>query len=258
MRTGISRLEGGLRSRTGRVNLIPCIVAGYPDKAASIELGRRLASAGAAAIEIEIPFSDPLADGPTIQRASHVALSAGMTVAGALEVAAAIAQEGVPVVVMSYFNPLLAYGGEQFGRDAAACGVAGVLVVDLPTHEAGPTAGYFRSAGLDTIFLIAPTSTRERISSICAASSGFIYCVTLTGVTGARGTLPEGVNDLLARAREQTDLPLAAGFGISKPDHIRALSGSADAAIVSSALIQEIDQGRDPVRLLADLVAACP
>jgi tryptophan synthase alpha chain len=180
-----------------------------------------------------------------------------MTLAGALQVAADVAREGVPVVMMTYVNPVLAYDARRFAADASTAGVAGVIVPDLPVEESVPTAGWFRAAGLDTIFLVAPTSTDARIAAACQASSGFVYCVTLTGVTGTRTELAAGLGELTSRVRRHTDLPVAAGFGISRPEHLDQLRGRADAAVIGSALMEEVHQGRDPVTLFETLVAAC-
>ncbi len=252
----VSRLEAAVRADRG-VRVIPYLMAGYPSLEGSIELGRRYAAAGAAAIEVGIPFSDPLADGPTIQRAGKVALDAGTTVGGALQVAERVAREGVPVVLMTYVNPILAYDARRFASAAAGAGASGVIIPDLPVEEAAPVAGWMRSAGLDTIFLVAPTSPPERVARICGLCSGFVYCVTLTGVTGARRELDRDLDDLLARVRGCTSLPVAAGFGISRPEHVRQLEGRADAAVVASALLQEVHEGRDPIPLLESLLAAC-
>lgn len=256
MATRVKPLAESVRA-TGDLKLIPYLMAGYPDRQASIEIGRRFAAGGAAAIEIGIPHSDPLADGPTIQRAGQVALAGGITAGGALEVAAAVAETGVPVVVMTYVNPILAYDARRFAADAAGAGVSGVIVPDLPAEESIPVTGWLQAAGLETIFMVAPTSTEARMAAACHASSGFVYCVTLTGVTGARAELPSGLEELLTRVRGHTSLPVAAGFGISRPDHIRRLRGAADAAVVGGALMEEIHQGRDPAALFGELAAAC-
>src|SRR5437660_9039024 len=165
------------------------MMAGHPTAKRSIEVGKRLAGSGIAALEIGIPHSDPLADGPVIQRAGQVALEHGMTVSGALDVAKAIAAEGVPVVLMTYINPVLSYDPRKFAAESAQAGVAGVIVPDLPIEEAEPVAGWLRAASLDTVFMVAPTTPPDRIATICANSSGFVYCVTVTGVTGARKDL---------------------------------------------------------------------
>jgi tryptophan synthase alpha chain len=240
----------------GDVKLIPYLMAGYPDRARSVALGRMYARSGAAAIEVGIPFSDPLADGPVVQRAGQVALDGGMTVAGALGVAAEVAAEGVPVVLMTYVNPLLAYDPRRFAADAAKAGARGVILVDLPVEESASIVEWLRSAGLDTVFLVAPTSPGPRLELAAGAASGFIYCVTVTGVTGIRHDLDPRLEDLLRRVRAVTPLPIAAGFGISRPAHIRALRGQADAAVVASALLNEVHEGRDPQGLLEQLVGA--
>ena len=233
-------------------------MAGHPDRNRSIEIGRRLAASGAAAIELGIPYSDPLADGPVIQRAGQRALEAGATVGGCLEIAGAIAREGAaPPVLMTYVNPILAYGASRFAQDAASSGVAGVIVPDLPVDESDSIAAFFRAAGLSTVFMVAPTSSEERLAASCRASSGFVYCVTITGITGVRGVLPSGLPELFSRVRKHTSLPIAAGFGISKPDHLAQLRGKVDAAVVGSAIVAEIDAGRDPMPLVDALVAAC-
>ncbi len=252
----VSRLEERVRA-AGDVKLIPYLMAGYPDRDRSIAQGLAYARAGAAAIEVGIPFSDPLADGPAVQRAGQTALERGMTVRGALQVARAVAEGGAPVALMTYVNPILAYDERRFAADAAAAGVAGVIVPDLPVEEAEPLAGWLRAAGLDVVFLVAPTSPDSRIASIVERSSGFVYCVTVKGVTGARTELAGGLEQLLARVRSCTDLPVAAGFGISRPDHMRALRGHADAAVVASALLDRVQRGEDPVALVEELLAAC-
>jgi tryptophan synthase alpha chain len=198
-----SRLEGALRG-DGVLKLVAYMMAGHPNRMRSIEVGKRLAGSGIAALEIGIPHSDPLADGPVIQRAGQTALEHGMTVEGALEVAAEVASEGVPVVLMTYINPILAHDPRRFAAEAAQAGVAGVIVPDLPVEESEPVAGWLRSASLDTIFMVAPTTTGDRIESICEHSSGFVYCVTVTGITGARKELPAGMKELFGEVRRHT------------------------------------------------------
>ena len=251
-----TRLESAMRA-DGDLKLVVYMMAGHPTMKRSIEVGKRLAASGIAALEIGIPHSDPLADGPVIQRAGQTALEHGMTVSGALEVAAAIAAEDVPVVLMTYINPVLSHDPRRFAAEAAQAGVAGVIVPDLPVEESEPVAGWLRSASLDTIFMVSPTTSKERMEAICAHSSGFVYCVTVTGITGARKDLPEGMKELFADVRKETTLPLAAGFGISRPEHMKALRGNADAAVVGSAIVSEIDRGGDPVALVKELLKAC-
>jgi tryptophan synthase alpha chain len=246
-----------LRLSDGRLGVIPYLMAGHPDRDRSLAAARSLAALPVAALELGIPFSDPLADGPVIQRAGQAALEAGTTVASCLELAAEVAGK-VPVVFMTYVNPILSYGPERFAADAAAAGVAGAILPDLPPEEAGSVAEALRAKGLATVFLVAPTSSEERIRLICEASSGFVYCVTLTGITGARAELPEGVGELLGRVKARTSLPVVAGFGISRPEHLVALAGHADAAAVGSAVVNEVAEGRDPARLVGELLKSCP
>ena len=251
-----TRLDTALKAR-GDLKLVAYLMAGHPTKKRSIEVGKKLASSGVAAIEVGIPHSDPLADGPVIQHAGQVALEHGMTVAGSLEVAGAIAAEGVPVVLMTYINPVLSHDPRRFAAEAAQAGVAGVIVPDLPIEEAEPVAGWLRAASLDTIFMVAPTTPPDRIAVICSHSSGFVYCVTVTGITGARRDLPPGMPELFGEVRKHTQLPVVAGFGISRPEHMRSLRGAVDAAAVGSAIVDEIDRAGDGVALVRELLKAC-
>jgi len=232
-------------------------MAGHPNRKRSTEMAKRLAASGVAALEIGIPHSDPLADGPVIQKAGQAALDHGMTMEACLELAGAVAGEGVPIVLMSYINPILAHDPRRFAAEAAQAGVAGVIVPDMPVEESEPVAGWLRAAALDTIFMVAPTTTEPRMDTVCEHSSGFVYCVTLTGITGARAELPTGLKELVANVRKHTQLPIAAGFGISRPEHMKALRGVADAAVVGSAVVAEIDAGRDPSTLVKTLLKAC-
>ena len=249
-------LEAALKA-DGDLKLIAYMMGGHPNRKKSVEVGKRLAASGIAALEIGIPHSDPLADGPVIQHAGQVALEHGMTVEGCLELAAAVAKEGTPVVLMTYINPILAYDPRKFAAEAAQAGVAGVIVPDLPVEESEPVAGWLRSASLDTVFMVSPTTSANRIESICEHSSGFVYCVTVTGITGERKELPSGLKELIDRVRSHTKLPVAAGFGISRPEHMKTLRGVADAAAVGSAIVAEIDKGNDPVKLVKELLKAC-
>jgi len=251
-----SRLAGALRAN-GDLKLVAYIMAGHPTKKRSIDVGKRLASSGVAALEIGIPHSDPLADGPVIQKAGQEALAHGMTVAGALEVAAAVASEGTPVVLMTYVNPVLSHDPRKFAAEAAQAGVAGVIVPDMPIEEAEPVAGWLRAASLDTVFMVAPTTPPDRIEAIASHSSGFVYCVTVTGITGMRRDLPEGIPELLAEVKKHTALPVAAGFGISRQEHLKSLRGKLDAAVVGSAIVDEIDRAGDGVSLVRELLKAC-
>lgn len=257
MRATASRLEASLRSKD-ELKLIPYVMAGFPDLARSIDMGKRLAASGAGALEMGIPFSDPLADGPVIQAAGQASLDNGTTIDDCLEAAGQIsAAGGAPIAVMTYGNPVLTYGPERFAKACADSGVAGVIIPDLPAEEADLLGPYFRDAGVDQIFLASPTSSEERIARVAAASSGFVYCVTVAGVTGARKHLSPDLPRFLKRVRKYTDLPLAAGFGISQPEHIAELRGVADAAVVASALVAETQAGRDPMVLVEKLLEAC-
>lgn len=251
-----SRLETAVRAHDD-LKLIAYIMAGHPSKKRSIDVGKRLAASGVAALEIGIPHSDPLADGPVIQHAGQVALEHGMTVAGAIEVAEAVAREGIPVVLMTYINPVLSYDPRKFAAEAAQAGVAGVIVPDLPLEEAEPITGWLRAASLDTVMMVAPTTPPDRMTAIASHSSGFLYCVTVTGITGARKELPEGIPELLDEVRKHTKLPVAAGFGISRQEHLRALRGKLDAAAVGSAIVDEVDRAGDGVALVRELLKAC-
>jgi tryptophan synthase alpha chain len=194
-------------------------------------------------IELGVPFSDPVADGPTIQRASERALRSGTTLAGVIELVKRLRlQTDVPLMLFSYFNPILQMGVAKFADAAAKAGADGVLATDLTPEEAGEYRAAVQARGLDTIFLAAPTSTDERLAKITEYSSGFLYLISRTGVTGARESLPEDLPSLARRARGFTKLPLAVGFGISQPAHVTVLGGIADAAVVGSALMTEVEK----------------
>ena len=223
----------------GRVALMPFATIGYPDFETSIEIVKAMVAAGADAIELGIPFSDPLADGPTIQKASYAALQGGTTPAHAIDIVQRLREAGVavPLILMGYFNTFLAQGEDRFISDAARAGADGLIISDLPPEESDETLAICGKLGLDLIYLLAPTSDDARIEQVLSRAGGFIYCVGVVGVTGARAQLAEELPGFLRRLRERTDLPLAVGFGISKRGHIEALRGLADAAIVASALI---------------------
>jgi tryptophan synthase alpha chain len=196
-------------------------------------------------VELGVPFSDPLADGATIQRASHHALGQGVTVAVCLDVVRRLRQEGltIPLLLMGYYNPVLAYGVEEFARDASDAGVDGLIIVDLPPEEATAVQTACAGRGLDLVYLLAPTSSDERIALVAAQASGFVYCVSLAGVTGARRDLSPRLAEFLARVRRHTSLPLAVGFGISRAEHVQAVARlGADAAVIGSAIIDLIDR----------------
>jgi len=230
-------------AQAGDLGLIAYITAGDPSLEGTEKIVLAAADTGVDVVELGVPFSDPVADGPTIQRAMDRALRAHATLAGVLDLVRRLrTRTQVPLVLFSYFNPILQMGLGKFGAAAAAAGADGVLATDLTPEEAGDYLPVMRAHGLDTVFLAAPTSTDARLEKIAAFSSGFLYLISRTGVTGAREALPEDLPDLARRARRFTRLPLAVGFGISQPAHVAALGGIADAAVVGSALVAEIEK----------------
>jgi tryptophan synthase alpha chain len=240
--TRISKRFAELRA-SGEIGIVAYITAGDPSLDATLKFVLVLAEAGADLIELGVPFSDPLADGPTIQRASERALKAGTTLAGVLDLVRRIRQSSqVPLVLFSYYNPILQMGLEKFANTAASAGADGVLATDLTPEESEEYRRILLRHHLDTIFLGAPTSTDERLAKIAACSSGFLYLISRTGVTGAKDALPDDLPALLRRARGVTQLPIAVGFGISLPGHVSVLGGLADAAVVGSALVSEIEK----------------
>ncbi len=217
----------------GRTGFVAFVTAGYPAIESTLEIVPALIAGGADIIEIGVPFSDPLADGPTIQRSTFAALRNGVTPQICLDLVGRLRAKGVdaPLVLMGYYNPVLAYGIESFCRDAATAGVDGLIVVDLPPEESETLHAACAENGLRLIYLLAPTSTDERIAQVAKLGSGFVYCVSLTGVTGARDELAEGLSRFVDRVRDVTDLPIAVGFGISQPKHFEAVGRIADAAV---------------------------
>lgn len=240
MKTRIHQRFAALRE-AGELGIVAYLTAGDPSLDATLEFVLALADAGADVMELGVPFSDPLADGPTIQRASERALKSGTTLAGVLDLVRRIRKTSeVPLVLFSYFNPILQMGIEKFASAAEAAGADGVLATDLTLEESEDYRRVLRAHHLDAIFLGAPTSTGERLAKIANCSSGFLYLISRTGVTGAKDTLPDDLPALLRRARAASKLPLAVGFGISLPGHVSLLGGLADAAVVGSALVAEI------------------
>jgi tryptophan synthase alpha chain len=253
--TRISRRFNELRSR-GELGIVAYITAGDPSLDATERFVLALADAGADVIELGVPFSDPLADGPTIQRASERALKSGTTLQAALELVHRIrSRSEIPIVIFSYYNPILQMGLEKFASAAAAAGADGVLATDLTAEESEEYRAILHRHGLDTIFLAAPTSTDDRLARIAACSSGFLYVISRTGVTGAKDALPEDLPALLRRVRRVTDLPVAVGFGISQPGHVSILGGLADAAVVGSALVGEIEKAKSVDQAVTALAA---
>jgi len=247
-------------SANGELGIVAYITAGDPSLEASEKIVLAAAEAGADVIELGVPFSDPVADGPVIQRASDRALRSGTTLAGVLELVTRLRRNTqVPLVLFSYFNPILQMGIEKFADAAAKAGADGVLVTDLTPEEAAEYRVVLQSRGLDTIFLAAPTSTDARLAQISAATTGFLYLVSRTGVTGTRDALPAELPALVRRTRKFTALPVAVGFGISLPTHVTVLGGIADAAVVGSALMAAVEKAASPegaAMAVADLVRA--
>ncbi len=240
----MSRIPAAFRrlKKNNEAALVPYLTVGYPSIEATRTLLPVIARQGADLIELGVPFSDPLADGATIQRASQAALEAGITLSDCLQVAAEARRSNeVPLLMMSYFNPIHKYGQKQFAEAASSSGVDGLIVPDLPPDEAGEFKAACDERNIDLIFLLAPTSTDERIRRVTEMASGFIYCASLTGVTGARTELSQALPDLISRIRPHTDLPLVAGFGISTPEQVADVVKVADGAIVASALINLIE-----------------
>jgi tryptophan synthase alpha chain len=226
-----------------RLAIVVYLTVGYPDRAATAPLLRAAVDGGADLLELGVPFSDPLADGATVQRASEVALRAGVTVADSIAEAAALVREReVPVLLMGYANPFLRYrqGLAGFAADAARAGVAGVIVPDLPAEEAGEFDAALDPAGLARIDLYAPTTPDHRLARLVPRARGFVYCVSLTGVTGARRALAADVGDFVARVRAHSAQPIAVGFGISAPEHVASLRGIADGVVVGSAALDAV------------------
>src|SRR5580692_9736056 len=242
--------------RTGTMGLVAYLTAGDPSLAATEQFVLALANAGADVIELGVPFSDPVADGPVIQRASERALRSGATLAGLISLVKSLrAKTEVPLVLFSYFNPVLQMGLEKFGDAAKEAGADGVLITDLTPEEAGDYRAAMSSRGLDTIFLAAPTSTDERLALISKSTTGFLYLISRTGVTGAKNQLADELPALARRVRRFMELPIAIGFGISLPGHVSLLGGLADAAVVGSALVDEVERARSVDAAAAALAA---
>lgn len=240
----------------GELGLIAYITAGDPSLEASATIVLAAVEAGADIIELGVPFSDPVADGPVIQHASERALRSGTTLAGVLELVGHLrTRTDVPLVLFSYFNPILQMGLQKFAEAAASAGADGILATDLTPDEADEYRATLQSRGLDTIFLAAPTSTDKRLAHIANASTGFLYLVSRTGVTGTRDALPEGLPALVRRIRNFTTLPIAVGFGISLPSHVSVLGGIADAAVVGSALMAGVEGAASVDAAVAAVVA---
>ena len=252
--------------REGRGGLIPFVEAWDPDEATSMQLLRGMPAAGADLIEIGIPFTDPMADGPIIQLAGKRALAAGVKVARVLDMVRAFREndDATPIILMGYLNPVLSYGVERFCGDAASAGVDGLIMVDLPTEEADMLVPTARANGIDVIRLVAPTTDDKRLPIVLDGSSGFVYYVSITGITGTRSATSEHLAEAIPRVRKATDLPIAVGFGVRSPQQAAEAVRVADAAVVASALINTLaanldEHGRakpDAVRKVLDQVRA--
>jgi len=245
--TRIAALFDRLRSEN-RKGLIAYLTAGDPTPGRTPALIHALVRGGSDLIELGVPFSDPIADGPVIQAAGERALRAGMTLAGVLAIAAEVRKTSeVPLLLFTYLNPVMRYGLDRLAADAAAAGIDGCLLIDASVEEAHEYVGAMRRHGLDTVFLAAPTSTEHRLRLVAEYSSGFIYIVSRTGVTGERDSLSNQVTPLVDAIRKVTDLPLAVGFGVSKPEHVAELGRQVEGVVVGSAIVRIIGQyGADP------------
>lgn len=264
----MSRLQARFAAlrEAGEGALIVFVVAGHPDVKASAKSLLAIADAGADVIELGVPFSDPLADGPVIQAASQRALRSGVTPSQVLDLAAGFRKaRDIPLVLMTCYNPIWQFGVADFARESAAAGVDGAIITDLPPEEAdgGEWVASARARGVDTIFLLAPTSSTARVKKAVDLATGFVYCVSRMGVTGARAELPADLEDLVGRIRAQTDKPVAVGFGISRPEHVGEVCRMADGAVVGSAVVSLMEReegaagpGQEIVELVRALKAA--
>ena len=239
---------------SGGKALVCFVTAGDPNLETTKRIVLALERAGADIVELGVPFSDPIADGPSIQASSMRALASGTNVPKVLDLVRSIRREsGLPLVLMTYYNLIEHYGLSRFADEAASAGVDGVILSDLTPEDSGGWKTAADARGLDTIFLLAPTSTEERIRRVAQLASGFIYCVSRTGVTGAQAEMAEGVRDLVARIRSATEKPIAVGFGISTPGQVRDVCGYADGAVVGSVLVNLIAENADSPALLTEL-----
>lgn len=232
--------------RDGKKGLITFITAGDPDLAGTVKIARQLAAAGADIIELGLPYSDPLADGPVIQKASGRAIASGTTIDKIFKAVEEIRRHcGVPIVLMGYYNPIYKYGAGRFASKAVQAGVNGLIVPDLPHEESGPLRQVAAESGLDLIPLVAPTTTEQRLAKICSDAQGFIYCVSVTGVTGVREEIKTDLAAFTNRVRRFANLPLAVGFGIAGPEQAAGAAVYCDAVVVGSALVHIIAGSRD-------------
>ena len=245
------RLEGALRT-SGAPQLVTFLTAGYPDRK-RFRAHLLAIAAGSDAVEIGVPFTDPMADGATIQRSSHEALKQGVTLQWILDELAAVAPLKTPLLLMSYLNPLLAYGYEKLAATAARAGVCGFIVPDLPLDESGEMKAALDQHGLALVLMVTPVTPPERLAQLCAASQGFVYAVTMTGTTGKNSAVPTDLTHYLDRVRAAARVPVCAGFGIRTREQVEKLRGHVDGVIVGSALVEVLERGEDPQAWLARL-----
>ncbi len=236
----------------GRVGLVPYLTAGYPDKNEFVATVKSIATV-ADVIEVGVPFSDPMADGVTIQRSSRIALEQGVSLRWILAELTAAGNIGAPIVLMSYLNPLLAYGYEVLAKDCVAAGVCGFIVPDLPLEEGEDFRVALDEQGLALIQLVTPATPDERMKRLCAASKGFVYAVTIRGITGGTSELPAEVPAYLDRIKAMVDIPVCAGFGVRQAAQVDMLGKHADGVIVGSAFVEQLEAGNDPVKFLESL-----
>ena len=242
-------------SYLGQKALVCFLTCGDPDMPTTVDLVKTIVEAGADIVELGVPFSDPLADGPSIQASSFRALQAGATVPKVLDCVREIRREcDAPLVLMTYYNPIQKYGLARFATDAARAGADGVITTDLPPEESGEWKPAADAAGLATIQLVAPTSTKERIKQAANMASGFIYCVSRTGVTGARDDIPTELRELVSTIKSISDLPVVVGFGISRAEHVRKVNEFADGAVVGSALVNVVAARGDLLKRAGEFV----
>lgn len=247
----ISRIEKTFRElkKRGKKAFIPYVMAGEPSLEKTKDIVAMFEACGADIVELGVPFTDPLADGPVIQRVSEKALERGVTLRRVISAVKDLRKDTkIPIVLMTYYNPVFKYGEENFVKDAKDAGVDGVIVPDLPPDEAGSFIRASRRESLDTIFLLAPTSTPERIKKVVGASRGFIYYVSITGITGSRLLLDGSLETLLSEIRRYTDKPIAVGFGVSTPEEASAVSKVSDGVIVGSAIVKRLNESPDGLR----------
>lgn len=258
--TGLQRIQNVFTQAKSerRAAFMPYHAMGYPSRSATLEIIKALAEEGADLFEIGIPHSDPLADGPVVQTATYTALTQGTTVADCLRMISELRAQGVtqPFCAMTYYNPIFSYGLARFVRDAVSAGVDGLLVPDLPPEEADEIEGLARQAGLATVYMLAPTSTAERIQLVARRATGFIYLVSVTGITGVRSELPPDLTAFVERVRKESDLPLAIGFGIGNGTQAAAVAQIAEGVIVGSALVKAGGQSVEAARTLGAELAA--